>query len=65
MAQGLTTYVMNFESLLLKEFPSNDVTEPLMTIISAAIFSVNSVDGFTFFAENRTMDAMNRKGGTL
>jgi len=34
-------YVTNFESLLLKEFPSNDMSKPLNAIISVAIFSVN------------------------
>ncbi len=34
----MSCYVMNFESLLLKEFPSNGMTKPLKTIISVAIF---------------------------
>ena len=61
----MSCYVTNFESLLLKEFPPNEVIKPRKTMIGAAIFSVDSVDGFTFFAENRTMEIANRKGGTL
>ena len=37
----MSCYVMNFESLLLKEFPSNDMTKPLNAIIGVANFSVN------------------------
>ncbi len=37
----MSCYVTNFESLLLKEFPPNDMTKPLNAIISAAYFSVN------------------------
>jgi hypothetical protein len=37
----MSCYVMNFESLLLKEFPSNGMTKPLKTIIGVANFSVN------------------------
>jgi hypothetical protein len=34
----MSRYVTNFESLLLKEFPSNDMTKPLNAIIGVAIF---------------------------
>ena len=34
-------YVTNFESLLLKEFSSNGMTQPLNAIIGVANFSVN------------------------
>ena len=37
----MSCYVTNLESLLLKEFPSNDMTKPLNAIISVANFSVN------------------------
>ena len=37
----MSCYVTNFESLLLKEFPSNDMTKPLNAIIGVANFSVN------------------------
>lgn len=37
----MSCYVMNFESLLLKEFPPNDMTKPLNAIICVANFSVN------------------------
>ena len=37
----MSCYVTNFESLLLKEFPSNGMTKPLNAIISVANFSVN------------------------
>ena len=37
----MSCYVTNFESLLLKEFPPNDMTKPLNAIISVANFSVN------------------------
>ena len=36
----MSRYVTNFESLLLKEFPSNGMTKPLNAIISVAIFPV-------------------------
>ena len=37
----MSCYVMNFESLLLKEFPSDDMTKPLNASIGVANFSVN------------------------
>ena len=37
----MSCYVTNFESLLLKEFSSNGMTQPLNAIISVANFSVN------------------------
>jgi len=37
----MSYYVTNFESLLLKAFPSNGMTKPLNAIIGVAIFSVN------------------------
>ena len=37
----MSCYVMNFESLLLKEFSSNGMTKPLNAIICVANFSVN------------------------
>ena len=37
----MSCYVTNFESLLLKEFPSNGMTKPLKAIISVANFFVN------------------------
>ena len=35
----MSCYVTNFESLLLKEFPSNDMTKPVKAIIVVVIFS--------------------------
>jgi hypothetical protein len=35
----MSSYVTNFESLLLKEFPSNGMTKPLNAIIGVANFS--------------------------
>jgi len=37
----MSCYVMNFESLLLKELPPNGMTKPLNAIIGVANFSVN------------------------
>ena len=37
----MSCYVTNFESLLLKEFPLNDMTKPLNAIIGVANFSDN------------------------
>jgi len=39
----MSCYVMNFESLLLKELPPNGMTKPLNAIIGVAKFSVNLV----------------------
>ena len=37
----MSSYVTNFESLLLKEFASKGMTKPLKTIIGVANFPVN------------------------